>query len=205
MITQFALVLILVVGAALMTQSVGKLLALNPGFSLQHLSFLDMNLDEQRYPETRQKAEFFHQLLANIRTLPGIESAALVQYRPLLSAKAECFAELEEQPSPDNRSQRVEYHPVSDKYFETLGIPVIRGRPLNAEDMRNSATLAVINQTMARRFWKEENPLGKRLTLDMTNWLTVVGVVGDVRYRLDAPPGLPSMRHFRVINVGQVG
>jgi putative ABC transport system permease protein len=186
MIAEFALVLILLVGAGLMTRSVGKLLAVHPGFAAERLFFLDVNLDDQRYPDRRQKAEFYRQLLPRIRSLPGIDSAALVQYRPLLSSKAEYFVAIENQSPPaNNRYPKVEYRPISDGYFETLQIPMIRGRTLTSDDLRDNSTAVVINQAMARRFWGEEDPLGKRLTVDAPTWLTVVGVVGDVRHRID--------------------
>ncbi|MBI1178893.1 FtsX-like permease family protein [bacterium] len=184
---QFALVLVLLVGAGLMTRTVVSLLKVDPGFATRHLYFLDIDLDTQRYARN-DISGFYRRLLPDIRALPGIEAAGLVQYRPLLS-KASYAVAIENMPPPaDNVYPRVEYRPISDGYIETVGIPLLQGRTLTPEDIRADAPVALVDQAMAVRFWKDKQVVGKRLTVDGKNWLTVVGVVGNTRPHLDEAP-----------------
>lgn len=183
---EFALALVLLLGAGLMTRSVTKLLAVKLEFTPQNLYFVDLNLDDILYPTAERKSEYFRRLLQNVRSVPGIESAGLVQYRPLFRSRAGYFVAIEGQPpSPDNVYPKVEYRPISDGLFETLKLPALMGRTFSADDMRADSKAVVVNRAFASRFWPGENPVGKRLTVAAPDWLTVVGVVGDVHDALD--------------------
>ncbi len=195
-VAQNALVIVLLIGGGLMTKSTGKLLNLDLGFDPARLSFLDINLNDQLFPEPERRIEFFRQLLPEINALPGVESAVFVQFKPLQYRNSpeagEYNVRVEGRPDPpNNRYPRVEYRPVSEGYFKTMGITLISGRVLTSNDMRKEATAVVINQAMAKRLWPKADPfpLGKRLMVDGQTWQSVVGIVGDVRdVKIDQAP-----------------
>ena len=184
-VLQFGLATILLVGAGLLGGSLLHILRVNPGFNPDHLLTFQVFLSPVQYPERDSKAAIIlHEMLESIRQLPGVRSAGLVNALPITGGPSTEFViegrparRLGDEPGADIR--------VTDsKYFSTMGVPLLAGRVFTEHDSATSARVTVINQTLARTFWPNENPLGQRIT--MKDWgppLTgeIVGVVGDVK------------------------
>ncbi|HKQ74106.1 MAG TPA: ABC transporter permease [Blastocatellia bacterium] len=181
---QFTLAIVLLAGAGLMVRSFLLLDAVKPGFDTTHLLTIDLELHGPRYDEARIRA-FFEEAIQKIEALPGVRGAAVgsAVYGSLKGRVPNQNIVIEGSPAtqdPERHGRDI----VSDGYFRVMGIPLRQGRLFSAEDHPGSPPVAVINETMARRYWPSESPLGKRFKevlpgLDSA-WLTVIGVVGDI-------------------------
>jgi putative ABC transport system permease protein len=156
-------------------------------------------LAEAKYPEEAQQTAFFRQLLERLRAMPGVESAASIFPLPLSGSRFVLVISIEGRPAPPpNDVPTPDVASASPGYFQTAGIPMLAGRDFTFQDTETSQPVVIINQTMARRLWPGESPLGKRITFDDVTapepeWLTIVGVVGDVRNKdLGEEPGMQA-------------
>ena len=184
-IAEFALALPLLVGAGLMLNSFMRLQQVKPGFEPDHLLTMQLPLPALKYPEDEQAANFHQEMMRRIQTLPGVKSASISTDLPLDGGHTNNF-NLEIRPTPPGKSEEVaEFSSVSPEYFRTLGIPLLKGRYLSEQDNADAPLVMVISETMARRYFPNEDPIGMRLktggcTTDC-DWTTIVGVVGDVK------------------------
>ncbi len=179
---EVALTLTLLVGAGLLIQSFRRVLQVDPGFKAQDLLTMQVSVNN---PDGQQVANFFEQLLQNVRNLPGVKSVAVSNGLPFGGANHPAFI-IEGRPNPDKKSSGQRYT-VSPDYFQTMGIELIKGRVFTAQDTRDSQRVIVIDEALARQSFPNEDPLGKRLkqTPDSPS-LEIVGVVRHVEpYRLD--------------------
>ena len=176
-VTQVALSLVALIGAGLFLRSLRNAQQLNPGFETEKLMVMSFDLGAQGYNEARGK-EFDRQVLARVGTLPGVRSVALASNAPLnVGFLRSVFIEGQE-PAPGGRGILTLVSTVGTKYFETLGIPVLRGRDFAETDQENSPKVVVINEAMARRFWPNDDAVGKRFKFFGDDFLSeVVGVV----------------------------
>jgi putative ABC transport system permease protein len=185
---QLALSLGLVAGAALAAQSFAALARLEPGFEPDGLMTAKIQLSD-RYPDHRARAAFYGPLLEKLAALPGVEAADLVLLRPLADPIGWDYPFTVEGQSPDEqaRNSPANYESVSPRYFQTMGIPLVEGRGFGPGDGADSAPVAIVSSSMARRYWPGQSAVGKRLKPGPPDskqpWRSVVGVVGDVRYR----------------------
>jgi putative ABC transport system permease protein len=190
-VSEVALSLVLLVGAGLLVQSLRRLNAVEPGFRPDHVLTLSFRLPPTKYPEGEPVAAFFREAIARIRAVPGVEQAALVRAVPLTGnyAVAGYFVEGRPEPAPGQEPQ-TQLNIVTPDYFRTLGIPLHEGRDFTDHDDADAPKVAVVNQTLARQVWPQEDPLGRRLRLQGSDdWVTVIGVVGDVKHRrISEPP-----------------
>jgi putative ABC transport system permease protein len=195
-VAQVAISFVLLAGAGLMLRTLWKLSRVDPGFRTERVLTARLDLNFSRYKTDDEQRGFQDALLEKLRGEPGVLSAALAGSFPLNErGPANGRFRLEGKPpvSPDQRP-RADFQRVSPDYFRTIGVPVLRGRGLEPADRPGAPYTAVINQSMARRFFAGEDPVGRRLGVDGrapgdTLWLTIVGVVGDMRqYGLDKPP-----------------
>lgn len=198
-IAEFALALPLLVGAGLMINSFMRLQQVKPGFDPDHLLTIQLPLPAQKYPETdeeEQAINFHKEMLGRIQALPGVKSASITTDLPLESGHTNDF-ELERHPTPPGQSAEVaEFSAVSPEYFRTLGIPLLKGRYLSEQDNEEAPPVAVISETMARRYFQGEDPIGMRLKTGgctECDWTTIVGVVGDVKNAGLGAEGAPAM------------
>ena len=184
-----AICVVLLTGAGLMIRSFATLQSVNPGFRPDHVLTLQITLPETRYPDFKM-ALFYKQLLERLQTLPGVKYAAIARRVPLSGGTdLSLNFTIENRPVEISANQpRAQYRAVSADYFDTLGIPVVRGRHFNRTDAENTPGVVLINETMARVFFAGENPLGKRIKAgDSDHWSTIVGIVSDVKHSgLDA-------------------
>ncbi|HEX5706976.1 MAG TPA: ABC transporter permease [Pyrinomonadaceae bacterium] len=195
-ITEVALALILLIGAGLLLNSFLRLRRVDPGFRADNLLTMSIVLPQTKYPDYARRAAFYDELVARVEALPGVKSAAVANWIPLVLQGDSITVAVEGRPDP-GPTQRpgVVTRVVSPGYFRTMSIELLQGRPLDAQDRADTPNVAVISETMARRLWPGEGPLGKRLTpgspdtANPDDWVTVVGVARDVRqFELVADP-----------------
>jgi putative ABC transport system permease protein len=193
-ITQIAIAIILLIGAGLMAKSFWSLIHVQPGFRTEDILTARLSLPKSRYPDNRRIAGFERQVLDSLSGRPGIQSVGFTSYLPLSGSDNGWAFFIEGQaPLPVGVFNFAKYRPVSEGYFETFAIPLLRGRFFNSADRADSPWVVIINDAMARQFWGSKNPIGSRLHFDGPIWRTVIGVVGDVRHGgLDDDPN-PEM------------
>jgi len=197
-ISQIAFSFMLLIGAGLMLRSLAKMQQVNPGFVPQRVLAMKITYNWAKYAGVEQYALAAKKLLARVEQEPGVLSAAVSSGYPLepelISAGPESnFATFRVEGrllQPGEAPPTTSTAAASPGYFRTLGIPLMVGREFADTDDHNALNVAIINQTMQRRLWPNENPLGKRVSYDDgKTWTTIVGVVGDVReFGLDRPP-----------------
>jgi putative ABC transport system permease protein len=188
---EVALALVLLVGAGLVVRSFAALRAVPLGYEAERVITVEAGPSEKRYPETAQQRDYVDALLPLLASLPGVESAATVTLRPLWGTVGMDWPFTLEGQSPKDaeRNPLVNFETVSPDYFRTMGIPLRQGRPFDARDREGQPGVVIVSETMARRSWPGQDPVGKRLKIPLPpteyhqQWLTVVGVAGDARYR----------------------
>lgn len=190
---EFALGLLLLVGAGLLIRSFSNLVRTNPGFRPDHVLTLNLPLPSRAYPKGADVQQFYEQLLERVRSLPGVGVAALSSDLPLRSIGAVAIT-IEGQKNAERETpQAVCQTWVLGNYFQTMGITLLEGRPFGPEDRMDSQPVAVISQSMARQVWPGQDAIGKRIRWGVYGpWQTIVGIVGDVN---DAPLGQPVRAH----------
>ena len=180
-IFQVCLSFILLVGAALLLESLQKIRTTSPGFSVTSVGVTGVSLVAAGYDVPRAKT-FQNELIDRLSGLPGIESAAFAAVTPLGYANfpSSPIAVDGYQPSPDEQPE-VEYNQVGPGYLATLGIPLLSGREFAPSDDENAALVAIVNRTMMMRYWRGQDPIGRRLQVK-GRWARVVGVAADSKY-----------------------
>lgn len=191
-VTEVALSLLLLVMAGLMIRSFARLTNVDPGFDAENLLSMRLNLSPEKYKTGEQRAAFFQQLIERVQALPGVRAAAVASHTPFVYTEDWTVTIEGGALAAEARTQNVDTRTVSPNYFSTLGIPLIKGESFSAQDTLATPGVAVINQTMARRFWPNEDALGKRFKVGRADanspWLAIKGVVADsAQGALDAP------------------
>ena len=203
-VSEIALSLVLLVGAGLLMRSFLKLQAVNTGFNPQNVLTMQISLRGPNYQKEAPVIAFYDQLLDQIKALPGVQSVATRSHLPI--ALDEDYANLSfniegQFYEPANRPIAF-YNAVSPAYFQTMQIPVLKGRSFDDHDVRKSQNVIIINETLAQRHFPGEDPIAKRMTLNDKNpteedWATVVGIVKDTKPReLDREPVAEMYRPF---------
>ncbi|HEU4834246.1 MAG TPA: ABC transporter permease [Pyrinomonadaceae bacterium] len=194
-VSQLALALVLLIGAGLLARSFIRLLKIDPGFSADNVLTLQVHIYNLN-PEPQQQVAYFDQVIQRWTSLPGVQSAGAVSAPPFVGEGAieidNPFVIEGREPPPAGQEPTAYHTVVTSDYFRTLNIPVLNGRTFTRMDSQQSLPVAVVNSTMARRFFENEDPVGKRLTLRWSNkplTTEIVGVVGDVLHTgLDSNP-----------------
>jgi predicted permease len=185
-VSEMAVSLVLLIGAGLMIRSFERLLSQPLGFVPEHVVTMNIGLPSKSYPVNAVRARFFDQLLARSRTLPGIDSAALVWGLPLGEAKANITVAIPGAPKPaPGESVSAGYSQISGGYFGTMGIPVLRGRDFSDADRSGSPAVVIVDETFVKNFKLGNDAVGKHIGVgDGTTDAEIIGVVRDVK-RLD--------------------
>ena len=180
--SEVALALVVLSGAGLMIESMSRLLGVDPGFNPQNVLVMGMSLpQEDLYNGPPGHPLFCRDLDERVSAIPGIIAVGAVGHLPLRGDAGRSFA-VEGKPDPGQGHRPGAHYSVAcPNYFKALGVPVLAGREFTHEDTVRAPGVVIVNQTMAQKFWPQENPVGKRI-LEGDSWLTVVGVVGDVRH-----------------------
>jgi putative ABC transport system permease protein len=179
-ITEIALALVLLAGAGLMINSLLRLFAAPKGFDPDGVLTLDFDPSSTRYPmRTPQRDAYYREALARVQAIPGVQSAAMGA-PPLIGSLFPFPLRIEGRPPFEpGREPRILANGITPDYFQTMGMQMRAGRPCNAKD--GGVKVMIINETVARRFFPNENPIGNRLLMVGNEPVTIVGVVGDAR------------------------
>ena len=184
-VTEVALSLVLLVGATLMIRTLWNLRSVHPGFVSDRVLTMRLGIAANEFSTEQQQVQFYDQLLQRVRALPGVQSAAVTDDLPLEGGSMQPVA-VEGQPVVEMAHQpEVSVRLVSPQFMKTMGIPILRGREISEADTATSAPVVLVSESMAKQFWPNEDPIGKRLTLTFfpKQVRQVVGVVGDVKDR----------------------
>jgi predicted permease len=180
LVTQVSLSAILLTGAALLIHSLGRVLATPEGFSPDHVLSLQLSLPPAHYGGADVRNRFATQLLDRIRSLPGAHSAAITSRLPLNPGSSRRGIEVQGRPAVPGGDLSPFYAVISPDYSRTLRIPVLEGRVFTERDGVKPPGAVIVNQSMARHFWPNEDPIGKMIKIGGADWIPIVGVVGDV-------------------------
>jgi putative ABC transport system permease protein len=194
-VSEIALSLVLLVGAGLLLRSFLKLRAVDPGFNPQTSLVGRISLSGSKYQTGESVIAFYDQFLDKIKSLPGVQSVAIRSYIPIAADEdyANMGVNIEGRLVDPANQPLAFYNRVSPDLFQTMGIPVQRGRPFDKQDVKTAQKVIIINETLARRDFPGEDPIGKRITNKDNpkeeDWATIVGIVKDTKPRaLDGAP-----------------
>lgn len=182
-VAQVALSLILLVSAGLLLKSFDKLLRVDVGFETERLLTLEYRLPRNKYTEPTTQWNFHRQVVDRMAEIPGVESASLVRALPFSGNGVSVGITLLDRELPQQGAEpQVIFNTAMPNYFETMGMPLLRGRTFGNEDQANTPRVVVINETMANRLWPNQDPLGRQIKFVRDGaTATVIGVVGDAK------------------------
>ena len=187
-VAQVALALTLLIGAGLLGQTLLRLLKHDPGFNTENLVAASVFPPMDKYKTRQQVVSLYEQIAADVKAMPGVQSVGFVSAGPQFGGfeTTDVLPEGVTATDAGDYPQAV-YFNTGQNYFATMGIPLLRGRDFSSTDNASAPQVAIINQTMAQRFWPNENAVGKRLTLvRQKSVVEIVGIVGDIeRYGLE--------------------
>jgi predicted permease len=177
-VAEISLAVIPLAGAGLMVRTLRALLAQDPGFQPQHVLTAQLSLPALRYSSLEQQRTFCAQLLQSLPAIPGVRSAALSSGLPMQNISLSGIHLEGEDAKTSNRTTDYQY--VSERYFSTMGSPLLRGRGFTRQEAEQTAGLAIVNQALAQQLWPHQDPVGKVLYLDQNGSSTRKQVIGEV-------------------------
>jgi putative ABC transport system permease protein len=184
-ICEIALALVLLIGAGLMIRSFVRLQAGNLGFDPQNVLSLEAVLPQNKYAAPEKRQAFVEQVLQRLESLPGVRSAAATNFLPLSGFWGTVSFTVDGRPLPaPGEEPKADFRVATPRYFQTMLIPLLKGREFTNQDNDKAPDVAVVNETLARRLWPEGNAVGSRINIgdaNRANWLEIVGIVGDVK------------------------
>ena len=189
-VSQVALTLVLLVGAGLLVNSFVRLMNVDPGFKTDNLLVIGIAVPTSLRNSPPQKVAYYQELFERVRSIPGVEAVGAVTRLPLTARGVTGRLTIEGRAVAPGQEPEIEFRRASSEYFRALGVKLIDGRYFNDQDNAQSPDVAILNESAARRFWPGEDPLNKRVKTNpnpTAPWLTIVGVIGDVKhFGLDA-------------------
>jgi predicted permease len=183
-VSQLALALVLLAGAGVFLRSLSKLEEVNVGFRAHGLTTAELSLPEHQYDTSAKQIAFVSEAVERLRNSPGVVSAAAGTPLPFSGIGGGASFEIEGRPRlPGDPGPHGDVREVSSGYFETMGIPLVRGRTFTDQDRNGSQPVAMIDENLARLYWPNDDPIGKHMKInDRDPWSTIVGVVAPVRH-----------------------
>ena len=190
-IGEICLSLVLLASAGLLLESLWRIMSVSPGFRAEHVVTSRIDLPPIKYAENKVQADFFRRLLKEIHTIPGLETASLVTSLPFSGSRGTSSFSIDGRESEEGNEPSADRHQVAPGYFAAMGIALLAGRDFTDADDMDHPGVVIINETAAKRFWPNENPLGKRITIGMGQEVKlygkpvsreIVGVVGNVKH-----------------------
>jgi putative ABC transport system permease protein len=185
-VSEVALALMLLVASGLLIRSFIRVLDVNPGFRTDHLILVSTGVPTVRYAQPQQRLDLYYSLEEKLRNIPGVTSVGAVSRFPLSGATGSnnvtSYFTIEGQTVATGERPEIDYRIASTDYFETMGIPLLRGRKFTRQD---STQVAIINEAAAKKFWPNQDPIGKRINFGdpaQVPWVSIVGIVGDIRH-----------------------
>ena len=188
-VAEVALALVLLIGAGLLMKSFQKLQEVDPGFKPEHLLAMQISLPATKYRDPQQIDAFFQQALDKIKALPGVQSAGVSTSVPMSGFNsAGSFGIEGRNIAPGEMAPWGNRWFAGASYFQTMGVALIKGRYFDDRDVRDAPQVAIIDETMERKFWPDQDPIGKRIGFQRDPqgnpiWREVVGVVGHVKHK----------------------
>ncbi len=187
-VLEMALALVVLISAGLLIRSFWRLQQVNPGFVPQNVLAMSVTLPATKYREPVQRANFFKELLQQIRMLPGVRSAGACSILPLSGNNSSGSFRIEGRDVPQGQSlPHGDRWAATTDYFSTMKIPIVRGRFFDDRDTMESQPVAIIDETMQRKYWPNEDPVGKRISFQGGQqnpiWREIVGIAGHVKHR----------------------
>ena len=197
---EVALAMVLVIGATLAVRSFARLLAVNLGFRANHLLTMQIDTPSSQFAKPEQTVAFVRQLVERVRVIPGVTRVADAPFAPLSGWEGETTFEIEGAPkSPGSQGQQAEGNVVTPGYFQTLGIPLLAGREFTDADLAGAPPVCIVNDTLARRYFGTQTPIGKRIRAGAWDpkepvvWKDIVGEVAGTRNRDAKLPPKPEL------------
>ena len=188
-VLEMALALMLLIGAGLLIRSFWQLQKVSPGFVPQNLLTMNLSLPANKYKEAPQRVQFYQQALQQIRALPGVQAAGATSVLPMSGNNSSGSFSIEGRQIPPNQSMpHGDRWAATTDYFAAMKIPLVRGRYFDDRDTADSALVAIIDETMARKYWPDEDPMGKRISFERDEqgnprWREIIGLVGHAKQR----------------------
>jgi putative ABC transport system permease protein len=200
-VLEVALAMVLLVGAGLLLRSFERVLETDPGFEPEHVLTASLSLPESQYKETTQVRTFYRRLMERLQQLPGAEMAGGATDLPLRAGWNHLFTPEGYQPPPGASLNLSNHSVILGQYLQVLGVPLLRGRYFTEQDNDGSTHVLIVSKSLAQRYWPNQEAIGKRLKWGPPEskdpWLTIVGVVGDVKQgALEAETALHTYEPF---------
>ncbi|HKP87590.1 MAG TPA: ABC transporter permease [Blastocatellia bacterium] len=183
-ISEVALSLILLIGAGLLIKSFARVREVKLGFETHNVLTVGLAPASAKYPKPEDARDFFQQVIERASQLPGAQAAGVVNVLPLSGNNTATSFNIEGRVAPPGQEPNANYRQVSPDYFLAMGIPILKGRAMTGQDTKTGPQVTVINETFARRYFPDEDPIGKRVLIgdDDPQPREIVGIVGDVRH-----------------------
>jgi putative ABC transport system permease protein len=173
---------VLLITSGLLIRAVWRVQAIDPGFRPQNVLALNISLPRPKYDRPQQRVQFYDRVLARVRALPGVQSAAFTSGLPMVTTGLITAVAIPGREVRPYRREGVSHRWITAQYFETMGIPLQRGRDVEDGDSGDRAWVAVVSASFAERYWPSQDPIGRTFR-HLDDPRTVVGVVGDIRVR----------------------
>jgi predicted permease len=192
---EIGLSLVLLAGAGLLLKSFVLALRIQTGLRVEHMLTFGLDLPGAKYSSEQRTIAFYHDLLERLQASPGIEGAAGVMTLPMTGGLTGGSFQVEGRPkAPDWVDTLVQYNTTTPGYFRVMGIPLLRGRDFDEHDTATSLPVALVNETLVRQFFPNQDPIGHRYRDDYDGkWRTIVGVVGSVKHQQPMNPPMPGV------------
>ena len=200
-VAETALSVALLAVSGLIVQSMMALQHVNVGFDTANVFTLQFRLPPAKYPKPEDIARFFKQTIERVQAVPGVQSVALVRRVPFSGNWGDTPFVVEGRTAAAGSEPRAGQNMISPDYFRAMRIPLLRGRDFTDRDDLQSPPVVVVNQTLARTIWPDDDAVGKHIKVpESPEWLTVIGVVGDAKHRTATEPALPQLylAHYQV-------
>jgi putative ABC transport system permease protein len=191
--TEVALSMVLLCVAMLMIRSFGNILQIDPGFRQENVLTMQVWLPASKYAERSQIEQFYQSVLDELRNRPTVQAVSAINFLPMSGWGDLAPVNIEAQPAAQSEPPFVQYRVIDENYFHTMGIPILEGRTFDGRDTDGMPAVALVNETMAQRYWPNKNVPGQRLQVNFPkgnapwrpesvgSWVTVIGVVGNVK------------------------
>lgn len=174
-VAEICLSLVLLAGAGLLLESLWRLLNVSPGFRAEQVMTCRIDLPPTKYSEDKSQADFFRRVLNEAHAIPGIENASLITSLPFSGSRGTSTFSIDDRPSQEGNEPSADRHQVAPGYFAAMGITVLAGRDFTDVDDMEHPGVVIINEVAAKRFWPNENPLGKHITIGMGQEVKLYG------------------------------
>jgi putative ABC transport system permease protein len=185
-ISEFALALVLLIGAGLMIKSFLRVQEVRPGFEPEGLLTFRIALPDAKYSDFPKSRTFFEQLFDRFKARPEIKSFGAINILPFSGSSGDRTFTIEEQPIPEGQphpDEQVRF--VSPGYFNAMGIPLLKGRDITSKDLPDTPQVVIANEALVRKYWPNQEALGKRISFSRRSpkWYEIVGIVGNIKHR----------------------